>query len=53
MFVILSGGVMAKVIDNWLEIGEFEPQLRSYVYFKINTPGKVINFFIRLQLWVK
>ena len=34
---------MAKVLDCGLEVHEFELQLRYYVHFRTNSPGKNMN----------
>ena len=44
---------MAWVLDYDIVEREFKPQVRYYVPFQTNTPEKVIDSFIILQLWVK
>ena len=39
---------MAKVLDGDPEVSEFELQLRYYVHFRTNTPGKDMNPLIPL-----
>ena len=48
----VSRCVMAKLVDCDLQVSEFEPQSRCYVYFRTNTLGKDINPLI-YPLWVK
>ena len=36
-------GVMVKAMDCEIVVSEFEFQLRYYVHFRVNTPGKGMN----------
>ena len=47
-------GVMVKVMDCEIVVGEFQLQSRYYVYFRVNTLGKgIIPFVFSSKLWVK
>ena len=39
-------GVMVKLLDSGIVVGEFEPQLRYYIHFRTNTLGKGMNLLI-------